>query len=98
MRLNGRVAIVTGASKGLGAALVRAYAHEGMKIIAAARNGDALTELAGEFPGAIEPFVCDVADAAQVAGLVELAVSSFGGLDVIVSNAGIAPAGSFIDM
>lgn len=98
MQLNGRVAIVTGASKGLGAALVRAFAHEGMKIIAAARNGDALSELAGEFPGAIEPLVCDVADAGQVAGLVEQAVSSFGGLDVIVSNAGIAPAGSFIDM
>jgi 2-deoxy-D-gluconate 3-dehydrogenase len=98
MQLTGRVAIVTGASKGLGAAIVRAYADEGMQIIAAARNGDALADLADEIPGAIVPVVCDIADPAQAANLVERAVTAFGRLDVIVSNAGIAPAGAFIDM
>ena len=98
MQLNGRVAIVTGASKGLGEALVRAFALEGMKVVAAARNATALAELAAQFPGAVEPVVCDVADAQHVADLVQHATSTFGALDVIVSNAGIAPAGAFLDM
>ena len=98
MQLNGQVAIVTGASKGLGAALVRAYALEGMRVIAAARNTAALDELAEKFPERVRPVTCDVADAQQVANLVTKATSTFGSLDVIVSNAGIAPAGAFVDM
>jgi 2-deoxy-D-gluconate 3-dehydrogenase len=98
LQLSGRVAIVTGASKGLGEALVRAYAHEGMSVVAAARNSAALGALASEFDGLVEPVTCDVADAQQVADLVTKASSRFGSLDVIVSNAGIAPAGAFIDM
>jgi 2-deoxy-D-gluconate 3-dehydrogenase len=98
MQLEGRVAIVTGASKGLGAEIVRAYAAEGMKVVAAARNADALNELARGFTDLIEPVVCDVADTEQVIRLVECATTSFGALDVIVNNAGIAPAGKFIDM
>ena len=98
MQLEGRVAIVTGASKGLGEALVRAFALEGMKVVAAARSAEALADLARRFPGSVEPVACDVADERQVTGLVERATSTFGGLDVIVSNAGIAPAGAFLDM
>jgi 2-deoxy-D-gluconate 3-dehydrogenase len=98
MQLKGRVAIVTGASKGLGAAIVRAYVAEGMHVVAAARSGDALDELAREFPHAVDPVVCDVGDTDQVAGLAGRAISTFGALDVIVNNAGIAPAGAFVEM
>jgi 2-dehydro-3-deoxy-D-gluconate 5-dehydrogenase len=98
LRLAGRVAIVTGASKGLGAAIARAYADEGMKVVVAARNGEALNALAHDYPDAVAPVVCDVADAAEVAALVARATDTFGGLDVVVNNAGIAPAGAFADM
>ena len=98
MQISGRVAIVTGASKGLGEAIVRAYAQEGMRVVAAARSAQALTALAEEFPTSVEAVVCDVADPQQVTDLVARALSKFGALDVIVNNAGIAPAGAFIDM
>lgn len=98
MQLKGRVAIVTGASRGLGAEIVRAYANEGMRVVAAARSHDALESLANEFPNNVETVVCDVTDLSQVATLVERALGAFDGLDVIVSNAGIAPAGDFMDM
>jgi 2-deoxy-D-gluconate 3-dehydrogenase len=97
-QLEGRVAIVTGASKGLGEAIVRAYVGEGMRVVAAARNADALSALAKEFPDSIRNVTCDVSDLDQVAHLADVAVDSFGELDVIVSNAGIAPASAFVDM
>ena len=98
MQISGRVAIVTGASKGLGEAIVRAYTQEGMRVVAAARSAQALTALAEEFPTSVEAVVCDVADPQQVTDLVARALSKFGALDVIVNNAGLAPAGAFIDM
>jgi len=96
--LTDRVAIVTGASRGLGAAVVRAFVDEGMRVVAAARSGDELDELAAANPGAVHAATCDVSDSAQVAGLVDVALRRFGGVDVVVSNAGIAPAAAFVDM
>lgn len=98
MRLTDKVAIVTGASKGLGSAVARAFVEEGMKVVAAARGDGAHVDLAREHPDAVLPVACDMADADQVAGLVTHALSSFGRLDVIVNNAGIAPAGGFVEM
>jgi len=98
MGLKGTVAVVTGASKGLGAAIVRAYAQEGMKIVATARNGEELKKNAEEFPGQIVIFEGDVCDPARAQELVDLAIASFGRLDCIVSNAGIAPAANFLEM
>ncbi len=98
MRLDHGVAIVTGASRGLGTGIVSAVVAEGMRVVAAARSGAELDRLSEEFPGSVHPVVCDMERADEVAGLVESAVATFGGLDVVVSNAGIAPAGAFMDM
>jgi 2-deoxy-D-gluconate 3-dehydrogenase len=98
MQLNGHGAIVTGASKGLGRAAARALAAEGAKVLAVARDKGSLEELAGERPGLIHPFVCDMRDRDQVAGLAATAVEKLGRLDVVVNNAGIAPAARFLDM
>jgi 2-deoxy-D-gluconate 3-dehydrogenase len=98
LQLAGRVAIVTGASRGLGCAIAKAFAAEGIRVIAAARSMDDLAVLAAEHPGRITPVECDMADRTAVEGLVDSAVEVYGQLDIVVNNAGIAPAGAFVEM
>lgn len=95
LRLTGRVFVVTGASRGLGEACVRAIVAEGGKVLAAARSEKNLESIAAELPGAVAIAKCDMRDRVAVGGLVDAAISHFGRLDGIVNNAGIAPAGSF---
>ncbi len=97
LQLDGTVAIVTGASRGLGAAAATALVAEGARVVAAARSQDALDELARRSGGRICAVRCDMHDRDEVAGLVDAAVDRFGRLDCVVNNAGIAPAGTFLD-
>ena len=92
-----QVVIVTGASRGLGAAIVRSLADEGARVVAVARTGAALDALCASDPDRMEPVVCDVREIGAVAELVNAAVDRFGRLDAIVNNAGIAPAGRLVD-
>ena len=96
--LTDHVAIVTGASRGLGRAIAEAYAAEGMSVLAAARSIDDLESLAAEHPDRIAAVRCDMSDREQVVGLVDAALERFGRLDVVVNNAGIAPAAKFLAM
>jgi len=99
LQLSGHGVIVTGASKGLGRAAARALAAEGANVLAVARTQSSLQELAEEeFAGTIRPHVCDMRDRAQVAALADVAVAQLGRLDVVVNNAGIAPAADFLEM
>lgn len=93
--LRDRVAIVTGASGGLGAAIAEALVAEGVQVLAAARSIGKLEVLASRFGGMIRAQACDMRDQRQVAALPAAALAAFGRLDVIVNNAGIAPAGRF---
>jgi NAD(P)-dependent dehydrogenase (short-subunit alcohol dehydrogenase family) len=89
--LAGRRVIVTGASSGLGAHVVRHLAGLGADVLASARRMDRLDELAAEFagwPGRVVAHRADVTDDAQVRAMVAAAVAHFGGLDVLVNNAG----------
>ena len=95
--LDGHVTVVTGASRGLGEAAVRAMVAEGAMAVAAARSVDALDALADELGDAVVAVPCDMRDRGAVAGLVDEAVSRFGQLDSVVNNAGIAPASAFVD-
>lgn len=95
--LDNKVAIVTGASRGLGLAVARALAAEGCRILAVARSVDELTRLEAENPDMVRACPCDMKDIEAVKGLPARAVREFGQLDVVVNNAGIAPAGSFLD-
>ncbi len=97
-QLEAKVAIVTGASRGLGRAAAVALAEQGVHILAAARSLDELQQLESEYPEKIKACQCDMSDAEAVVRLPEQAISAFGGLDIVVNNAGIAPAGSFIKM
>jgi 2-deoxy-D-gluconate 3-dehydrogenase len=95
--LDGRVAIVTGASRGLGRAAALALIAEGAQVLAVARSVDDLERLREEARDAVAVATCDMEDLAQVAALPQRAIDAFGTLDVVVNNAGIAPAGRLED-
>jgi 2-deoxy-D-gluconate 3-dehydrogenase len=95
--LEGQVAIVTGASRGLGRAAAQSLAAEGVKVLGVARSVDALESLAAENPGQIAVHGCDMSDGDQVAALPGIALEKFGGLNIVVNNAGIAPAATFLE-
>ncbi|MEE8371991.1 MAG: SDR family NAD(P)-dependent oxidoreductase, partial [Sphingomonadales bacterium] len=97
LELDGRVAIVTGASRGLGRAAALALVEQGVRVVAAARSIGDLDELMSTAPDQIHSIQCDMLDAGAVAALPEVAIERFGGLDIIVNNAGIAPAGKFLE-
>ena len=97
LQLTDSVAVVTGASRGLGAAIARGLVAEGACVVAAARSIDALEQLAAESPEQVHPAECDMRDREAVALLVNTALDRFGRLDGVVNNAGIAPAGGLVD-
>jgi NADP-dependent 3-hydroxy acid dehydrogenase YdfG len=90
--VEGRVALVTGASSGIGAATARALAAAGARVALASRRGDDLG-----IPDALARS-CDVRDPAQIEGLVAATVERFGGLDILVANAGVGAYGEFLDL
>jgi NAD(P)-dependent dehydrogenase (short-subunit alcohol dehydrogenase family) len=88
--LHGKVAIITGASSGIGAAACRRFAREGAKVIAVARRRERLEALAAEQPQHITPFVCDVTESAGLVRLVAETLAAHGQLDILVNNAGFS--------
>ncbi|QZS52417.1 SDR family oxidoreductase (plasmid) [Rhodococcus opacus] len=94
-RLDGRVAIVTGASSGLGVAFAQALAEAGADIVLAARRVDKLGDTAALVRATGRralPVATDIADPDQCAALVDAAMTEFGRVDVLVNNAGVASA------
>ena len=92
MKLEGRVALVTGASQGIGHACALALAREGATVAVAARNQQKLDQLAGQIAaagGKAAAFVIDVADEEQVKSGIKSALVQFGKIDILVNNAGI---------
>lgn len=89
MRLNGRIAIVTGAGSGFGAGIARTFAREGAKVSVADINEDAAQKVAGEIGGAAIAATGDVSLADGIAAIVDATVAAFGSPDIVVNNAGI---------
>ena len=90
--MSNRVAIVTGASRGVGASVARLFHELGAKVALLSRTGDDLG-----LDGALG-VECDVADRGQVFAAVEKAVTEFGSLDCAVANAGVGMYGDFLDL
>jgi len=91
-RLDGQIAIVTGASKGLGWGIARAMADAGAMVVLTARTASALEQLAAEIRaegGSALPLALDVTDIAQISAVVDEVVARFGRLDIMVNNAGL---------
>jgi 3-oxoacyl-[acyl-carrier protein] reductase len=92
MKLEGRVALVTGASQGIGHACALALAREGASVAVAARNQPKLEELVSQIAasgGKAAAFVMDVAEEDQVKAGIKSALAQFGKIDILVNNAGI---------
>jgi 3-oxoacyl-[acyl-carrier protein] reductase len=89
--LEGKVALVTASSKGLGRASALALSREGAKLVLCARDHEALAEAAAAMPGEALAVPADVTDPATPQRLVDAAVERFGGLHVLVANAGGPP-------
>lgn len=89
MRLDGRVAIVTGGASGFGAGIVRRFLAEGAKVAIVDRNGEAAKALADELGGAPLAVACDVARDADVGRMVQTVLAGLGPVDILVNNAGV---------
>ena len=88
-RLDGKIALVTGASSGIGAQTVKLFSSLGAKVIAAARREDRLQDLADQYPD-VMAVRCDVGVEADCKNLVDTIINEYGKIDILINNAGIS--------
>ena len=95
--LTGYVAVVTGASTGLGLQMAKAYANQGANLVLIARRQNLLEEnaksITEEFGVEVLPYPCDITDTVQVQGAVKATMERFGRVDILVNNAGTGAVG-----
>ena len=96
MRLEGKVAIISGGGTGIGAATARLFAREGAKVVVTGRRPEPLEAVAAETGGHAIPG--DAADPDHAEAVVALATGAFGGLDIVVANAGLGFGGAAADV
>ena len=100
VKLDGKVAIVTGASKGIGKAIASAFAAAGAKVVLAARTRETLEQVASDLKASGAEAMAvptDVTDVAAVQRLVEQTLDVYGRVDILVNNAGIGYFGPVVD-
>ncbi|HVS69852.1 MAG TPA: SDR family oxidoreductase [Phycisphaerae bacterium] len=98
LELSGKVAIVTGASRGIGAAIAQRLAAEGMRLVLAARDAAALDQIAAMLPASATPLVvaADLRPPEAPARVVTQTLSAFSRIDLLVNNAGATQRGDFL--
>lgn len=94
----GQVALVTGAASGIGLATAQAFAAQGAALVLADRDGEALEKAKEKVGGACHTVVADLTQAGAGAEIVNVATLRFGGLDILVSNAGFAQQGMLTEL
>ncbi len=98
LKLTDNVAVITGASRGIGRSIAEVLSHEGMRLVIAARSGEQLQEVARACRSDVVPFAADLRDESAPRKLVELAVEKFGTIDLLVNNAGATKRGDFLQL
>ncbi len=98
MRLEGKVALVTGAASGIGRATALTFAREGARVVIADVNGDGAAQVAGEIGDAAIAIAYDVADADGWDKAATALTSKFGRLDILVNVAGVGFPGTIMDL
>jgi NAD(P)-dependent dehydrogenase (short-subunit alcohol dehydrogenase family) len=97
--LDGQTVLITGASRGIGAAAARSFAAAGAQVALVARSGDEIGALADEIGPAARAYACDVSDFAALAAAVQQAESDLGPVGVLINNAGvISPIGRIAEI
>lgn len=89
MDLTGKVVLITGASRGIGAEAARAFAQAGARVALVARGADAIADLAGEIGPNAVAIPCDISRYWEVEQAVAACIQAHGGLDILVNNAGV---------
>jgi NAD(P)-dependent dehydrogenase (short-subunit alcohol dehydrogenase family) len=92
LRLQGKVALITGGNRGIGLAIARALAAEGCDLVIAGRNRSTLNKAAKELGRRVVPIACDVREPKPVHALFATLKARFGHLDILINNAGVAHA------
>lgn len=87
--LTGQTVLITGASRGIGAEAARVFAAAGANVALVARSADSIAALAGEIGPKAIALPCDISRYCEVANAMETCVTTFGGLDVLINNAGV---------
>jgi len=98
LKLTGKVAVVTGASRGIGRAIAQTLAAEGMKLSLAARSKDQLDELAKSLRTDVLINAVDLRDPDAAQAVVDVTMKKFGAIDVLVNNAGATKRGDFFEL
>lgn len=94
MRLKNKVAIITGGGRGIGHGIAVAFAREGAKVVIAGRDLEKLESTAKEIGPACLPMLADVSQAGDIARLVDSAAAAWGGIHILVNNAGVLLPGT----
>jgi NADP-dependent 3-hydroxy acid dehydrogenase YdfG len=98
MDMTAKTVMITGASRGIGAQAARVFANAGANVVLLARSQDEIAELAGEIGQKAIAIPCNVARYTEMAGAVGIALQEFGGLDVLINNAGVVDPISHLEM
>jgi len=96
-RFDGKVAIVTGAARGVGREIVRAFVEAGAHVVAADRDGEGLAETCAPHGDVVASVIADVSTGEGAKAIVERAVAAFGRLDICVNDAAVAPHAALLE-
>jgi NAD(P)-dependent dehydrogenase (short-subunit alcohol dehydrogenase family) len=97
-KLTGKVAVITGASRGIGRSIAEMLSQEGMRLVLAARSDEQLQEVARQCNSDVAIIAVDLREGNAPRKLVELAVEKFGTIDLLVNNAGATKRGDFLQL